>query len=369
MRLLLAVLALTISTPAIAQPSDFVNGDFYYTTTSYPQTGGGSTSAVVHFDQSTLAHTAINETLGVTGRGSFDSYRAKLLIVTYTIPLLAVDALGNATTLIDAGESPVTLVSAGIDGRVYFIGNNKFYYLDAADNQLPLMDITGTTQLTHFIVSQIFFDPIGNSLYVADISAAGLVTITRYDLSLDGSQVVGQTSMTINIGSSSVIATGMNHGPGDTIYIQIDDNSNGTYPRMQLLDKVTMTASTFATSGGRIVGGDIAGLYSNIWGKAFVTESLNNNLHQYSLGESGTGTIVASGISAGGSGEFAQYMEVLGYNPCPTDLDNDGDTDGADLGLFLAAWGPGSGPTDLDNDGDTDGADLGLFLAAWGACV
>jgi hypothetical protein len=53
---------------------------------------------------------------------------------------------------------------------------------------------------------------------------------------------------------------------------------------------------------------------------------------------------------------------------CPTDLDADSDTDGADLGLFLAAWGPGAGQTDLDNDGDTDGADLGLFLANWGPC-
>jgi hypothetical protein len=53
--------------------------------------------------------------------------------------------------------------------------------------------------------------------------------------------------------------------------------------------------------------------------------------------------------------------------PCPTDLNNDGTTDGADLGLFLANWG-NPGQTDLNGDGGTDGADLGLFLAAWGAC-
>jgi hypothetical protein len=55
-------------------------------------------------------------------------------------------------------------------------------------------------------------------------------------------------------------------------------------------------------------------------------------------------------------------------NTCPGDLDGDGDVDGADLGLFLATWGPGFGPTDYDNDGDVDGADLGLFLSMWGAC-
>jgi hypothetical protein len=53
---------------------------------------------------------------------------------------------------------------------------------------------------------------------------------------------------------------------------------------------------------------------------------------------------------------------------CSGDLDGDGDVDGADLGLFLATWGPGFGPTDYDNDGDVDGADLGLFLAQWGPC-
>jgi hypothetical protein len=39
---------------------------------------------------------------------------------------------------------------------------------------------------------------------------------------------------------------------------------------------------------------------------------------------------------------------------------------GADLGLLLAEWGPGSGPADLDGNGTVDGADLGALLAAWG---
>jgi hypothetical protein len=56
---------------------------------------------------------------------------------------------------------------------------------------------------------------------------------------------------------------------------------------------------------------------------------------------------------------------------CEGDLDNDGDVDGGDLGLFLALWGPCPAPCagDFDNDGDVDGGDLGLFLSKWGPCL
>jgi hypothetical protein len=53
---------------------------------------------------------------------------------------------------------------------------------------------------------------------------------------------------------------------------------------------------------------------------------------------------------------------------CPGDLDGDGDTDHADLGLLLADWGctGDSCVGDLDGDGDSDHADLGILLADWG---
>ncbi len=48
-----------------------------------------------------------------------------------------------------------------------------------------------------------------------------------------------------------------------------------------------------------------------------------------------------------------------------SDLDGDGDVDGADLGLLLAAWGADSGGADIDGNGTVDGGDLGLLLGAW----
>ena len=54
---------------------------------------------------------------------------------------------------------------------------------------------------------------------------------------------------------------------------------------------------------------------------------------------------------------------------CSGDLDGDGDTDLADLGILLADFGctaPGPCVGDLDGDGDTDLADLGILLADFG---
>ncbi len=56
---------------------------------------------------------------------------------------------------------------------------------------------------------------------------------------------------------------------------------------------------------------------------------------------------------------------------CPTDLDGNGLTDGADLGTLLGAWGPAlpGALADLNHDGIVDGADLGTLLGGWGSCA
>jgi len=55
---------------------------------------------------------------------------------------------------------------------------------------------------------------------------------------------------------------------------------------------------------------------------------------------------------------------------CDADLDGDGDTDQADLGILLADWGcddPANGCAgDLNGDDKTDQSDLGILLTDWG---
>ena len=56
--------------------------------------------------------------------------------------------------------------------------------------------------------------------------------------------------------------------------------------------------------------------------------------------------------------------------PCPSDFDQNGRTDGADLGILLSAWGVSGQPgVDLDHNGRIDGADLGILLSGWGTCA
>lgn len=57
-------------------------------------------------------------------------------------------------------------------------------------------------------------------------------------------------------------------------------------------------------------------------------------------------------------------LELDPATPTP-DLNGDGEVNGADLGILLAAWGRGPSPADLNEDGIVDGADLGVLLAAW----
>ena len=55
---------------------------------------------------------------------------------------------------------------------------------------------------------------------------------------------------------------------------------------------------------------------------------------------------------------------------CTGDLFEDGQINGADLGILLSQWGPATSATvsDLDGSGVVDGADLGILLAGWGPC-
>ena len=74
-----------------------------------------------------------------------------------------------------------------------------------------------------------------------------------------------------------------------------------------------------------------------------------------------------------GAGRLNAAGAVASGPPAPAtgDLDNDGQGDGADLGIMLGAWGPcpvGGAMCigDLNLDGAIDGADLGALLAVWG---
>ena len=66
--------------------------------------------------------------------------------------------------------------------------------------------------------------------------------------------------------------------------------------------------------------------------------------------------------------QLSLTIEVeVGDSGNPGDINDDGQVNGADLGILLASWGtcPPPCPADINGDGVVNGADLGLLLAAW----
>lgn len=62
-------------------------------------------------------------------------------------------------------------------------------------------------------------------------------------------------------------------------------------------------------------------------------------------------------------------LSVQVRQPCPEDLDDDGEVGTSDLSIILLEFGPCSGcAADLDGDGEVSGSDLSLALLAFGAC-
>ncbi|MCH8963917.1 MAG: hypothetical protein IIB58_03065 [Planctomycetes bacterium] len=59
-------------------------------------------------------------------------------------------------------------------------------------------------------------------------------------------------------------------------------------------------------------------------------------------------------------------------NPCPADMNDDGEVGPVDLAMLLGAWGPcpdeGACPADLNGDAVVNPIDLATLLGAWGEC-
>ena len=175
------------------------------------------------------------------------------------------------------------------------------------------------------------------------------------------------------------------------VYLVIDDGVGPAGGRAESRFELTGTIGAFAVRDDASDASDLftvgagGGLLTarNVWAPArtdgYVAGPLDGEwtgLLSFSDVASGAPTI--SGVTSweaypdGGASAALALEEdrrvrlVVTCPGCPTDLNGDGVTDGADLGLLLGAWGSPSG--DLNGDGTTDGADLGLLLGAWGLC-
>ncbi len=84
-------------------------------------------------------------------------------------------------------------------------------------------------------------------------------------------------------------------------------------------------------------------------------------------GSDGPGDINGDGTVDGGDLGLQLADFDRPSSPCPADLDGDRQVNASDLGLLLGLWAA-EGAGDINGDGTTDSGDLGLLLGAWGPC-
>jgi hypothetical protein len=158
----------------------------------------------------------------------------------------------------------------------------------------------------------------------------------------------------------------------DSFYASTEPNTANQPPRADpsFADLTNQAEYRYATWFDTPPNGD-GGVFTIARYTIVVPEDSGMVLHvvPHATGGPPVGTIAGVATSASGLGDCNEFAFdiVLG---CVGDLDGDGDTDQADLGILMADWGCTSDCTgDIDGDDDTDQSDLGILLADWGCTL
>ena len=82
------------------------------------------------------------------------------------------------------------------------------------------------------------------------------------------------------------------------------------------------------------------------------------------------GSQIGGGYRDKGGNCIEEICTDCDASPCQEDLNDDGQVDGSDVGLFFVEWGctAPSCVADFNQDGLVDGTDLGLLFVRWGLC-
>ena len=337
----LALAALSLVASAEAQ-ADFTPGDLVL----YNQAlnGAGTTDGgIVVIDPISGSVANLLDLTGPSqhkaGSMAYDPFRKRVLFMasfTVGVPrqLHEVDALGNVTPLGHSGKVLRNMAPA-FGGRIYCFTEMTgvpLRYLDAANNLHNVLDASGTVGWLppSVDVKAMVYDPGTHALFLAyrDNSSWPCGTVTsnatvhKLVLSADGTRVVDESAcvqVPVDPGGSNW-PVNFSRGPGGTLALVVDTNSNGNLPRMQLIDPVSVTATEWASNG--YLGGGVgyqgaaatnAGVYSDLANEFIVLDTGQDVLRAYAFGEDGSGTVITapgSVSSMGTSGETATMVQV-----------------------------------------------------------
>ncbi|MEO0653177.1 MAG: hypothetical protein AAFZ65_21045, partial [Planctomycetota bacterium] len=268
----------------------------------------------------------------------YDSFRDRIVFSAQLTPndpfeLLAGDALGNSQPLGVQGVNCGAFAPTG-DGRIYFRASNEptpaIRILDVTDTVGFLLNQSGQpfTVPNNNAWGHLEYHAGTNSLILASRGFAAAcgplsaITVRRYDLSPDGSTVVGETCVSFDVepgGTQTVV--GLTPIDANDFLITVDNNSSQVIPRLLRLNAATLTFSVFASPDYFGAASTSAGAWSDARGQAVVYDTFNDTLRAFSKGQSGEGTLLApfgSFGTSGGTGQIATLIEIDGGSPADT---------------------------------------------------
>jgi hypothetical protein len=338
----LAAALSTLSLAALAVPAaaqQFESGDLYVMSSSIA-IGGISKNGIVRVDPYTGAKTLVKVYQQIGSANAFDPYRGAL--VSFCTPpapqpfgLYAIDSLGNATFLNTDSSNARCIASAG-DGRLYYVATDgSVRWIDAANGKHDLLNLAGnaTYKVTSLgsPASTIYYDAPTNSLLFGILGSTTpcatnfnkVTYVLKVALNPAGTQVASTDALQpICIGGTAgtfgdvYSPNSFQPGPGGLVYLSVDDNSNETLSRMLVIDPATLGYSVFATNGAAgsyLPAATNAGCFSHALNRGVILDTGGDSLRLYTQGESGAGTVLASGdliSSGGGSAEITSVVEV-----------------------------------------------------------
>jgi|GEM_PF-3315968 len=314
------LLPFALSTLAAAPAAQtFHPGDLYLVTNALPDPGGAPTlfSGIVRIDAATGAHQLLTpvEQLIFDATSAYDPYRGGILVpgrkagMPVDTYLMLVDATGAATPVVVGGPNRVTAPAPTGDGRVYY-GDDSLHLrcLDALGAHHNVLDASGTQPLALGKVHALTYDgPTQSVLALVNEPSCGFpttgVVLKKVPLAPGGFQASGPTQSVTVCLTSPVVVTAFtpNHfsrGPGNTVFLSVDDNSNFESTRTFLADPATLTVVPYASNGPYVgAATTTSACWSSLLGQAVLVDGFNFVLRLFPAGSSGLGTVFATGLS------------------------------------------------------------------------
>jgi hypothetical protein len=275
---------------------------------------------------------------------------------------LSIPALGALACAVGAAQANTLWAGASID--------NVIYELDPA-NGTVLSSIPGPGTF----IDGVAWAADGNSLWVADsytvstmyqIDPTGaILTSFAADINAEGIEVLNDGTLAIAGGSSGVLiydasgnllsqfaanAVGIDSNGVDTLYTLSTDARIDTYTLDGTLLDSIQTGLSPTTLGLAYTG---SGFFVARPGSTIYELDLSGNLLNSFAGPDG----------------FTEGLDFLTAEPCPWDLNGNGNVGVLDLLLLIASWGSCEDcPADFDGNGLVNVMDLLALIANWGPC-